>query len=182
MNLLKVEIRDSNKKAKKIRREGLVPGCIYGPKFEKSLSVQMPQKDAVRLFRKKSKGNMIEIQVDEDKMIALVDDISKNTLNNEIEHITFQVLDADKKVERTAEIELVEKDMVSGIIQQILFEVPYTAVPADFIDVVTIDVSKCQVGDIITVADLDISKEKKVNLLIETDAVVLKVADKAEIS
>ena len=87
MNLLKVEIRDSNTKAKKIRREGLVPGCIYGPKFEKSLSVQMPQKDAVRLFRKKSKGNMIEIQVDEDKMIALVDDISKNTLNNEHNHV-----------------------------------------------------------------------------------------------
>lgn len=182
MNLLEVEIRDSNKKAKKIRREGLVPGCIYGSKLEESLSVQMTKRDAVRLFRKKSKGNMIEIQVNEDKMVALVDEISKSTLNNEIEHISFQVLDADKKVERTAKIELINSDMVSGIIRQVLLEIPYIAVPADFVDVITIDVSDCQVGDCITVAELEIFKDKKVDILVEADDVILKIADKAEIS
>lgn len=182
MELLTAQIRDEKAKAKRLRREGFVPGCVYGPKLEKTILFKVTKKDAGQLFRKKVKGNMIELLVDDNKMVTIVDEVSIDVMRNEIEHISLHVLDEDKKVERVAVVELVNKELAAGIVEQELPEIPYTGLPADFIDVVTIDLSGYEAGAVITVADLDMSKNDKLDLLVKTDQVVLKVVDKKDVS
>ncbi|PXV95681.1 large subunit ribosomal protein L25 [Lachnotalea glycerini] len=176
MNVLKTEIRDANVKSKKLRREGLVPCCVYGPNLEKSISIQINKSNAMQLLRKKREGNQVEIEVNGEKMVTLINEISYNTLKNEIEHISFHVLDPNKKVNSVAQIALLNTDMVSGIVEQILFNIPYAALPEDFVDVVFVDLAK--IGNSITVADLDMFKNKKVDILIDADTMVLKIVEK----
>lgn len=180
MELLKAEIRDEKAKAKRLRREGFVPGCIYGPKLEKTILFKVTKKDAGQVFRKKTKGNMLEVLVEDNRMVTILDEVSIDVMRNEIEHISLHVLDEDKKVERTARVDLINKDLAAGIPEQELEEIPYSSLPADFEDVITVDLSGCEAGTVIKVADLDISKNDKIDLLVDSDQVVAKVVEKGE--
>lgn len=97
MSILKATMRDSNVKVKKLRREGLVPGCIFGPKLPNSLSIQLAKKDAEWLHRTKGEKSEIEIELQGERMITVVDDISKDSIKDEILHISFYL--DDKKEE-----------------------------------------------------------------------------------
>lgn len=182
MNILNAEIRSPNLKAKHVRKKGLIPGCIYGPKLVESLSIQLDQRDLLLLLRKKTKGNIIEIDINEEKMVVLIDEISMNTLKNEVEHISFHALDMEQKVLCNAKITLNDKDKVTGVIEQVMFDLPYRAFPIDIVDSVTIEMTGKQIGDKITVADLIIPNKEKFELAVEDDSMILKVVGKRQAS
>ena len=59
---------------------------------------------------------------------------------------------------------------------QILDDIAYSALPADLIDRIEVDVSKMKPGDALTVDDLGISKNKKIELITASDSVVVSIA------
>ena len=177
MNTLTAEIRSPNVKVKSLRRSGFVPCCIFGPQLPDSLSIQIDKLSAEKLLRNKGEGCTVNIDLDGKKTAVLIKDVSKNTLKNEIEHIGFQVLDATKKINSKAKIILQNRDKAAGFIGQLLFEIPYTAFPADIIESVTIDMADIPIGSQLTLNDLEISKNENIQLLLDGDSVVLTVAD-----
>ncbi|KAB1439693.1 hypothetical protein [Candidatus Galacturonibacter soehngenii] len=90
MELIKTEIRDGNVKAKKLRREGWVPGCVSGPQYKETLTIQIRKKDAEWLHRKKGEKSKVEIEVQGQMISAVIEEITKDTLKDEILHISFQ--------------------------------------------------------------------------------------------
>lgn len=56
MNTLKAEKRDMSIKAKKLRREGYVTGCIFGREMEESIPLKMAKSDIDRLLKEEGKG------------------------------------------------------------------------------------------------------------------------------
>lgn len=177
MNTMKAEIRSPSAKAKHLRKAGFVPCCIYGSELKESIPIQIPHREAMQLLRKKDEGSKIAIEVGNQKVITLIKDVSKNELKNEIEHISFHALSANRKVNSTAKVILCNRDKVPGYISQALFEIPYTALPADIVDTVLIDLENHQIGSRITVADLDIAKDEKIELLIDADNMVLNIIE-----
>lgn len=178
MNILNAEIRSPNLKAKQVRKKGLIPGCIYGPKLVESLSIQLNQSDVTQLLRKKSKGNIMEININGERMVALLDEVSMNTLKHEVEHISFHALDLEQKVLCSANIILNNKEKVSGLIEQVMYEIPYKAFPADIVDSITIELEGRQSGDKITVADVEFPNQDKIELAVNEDSMILKLVDK----
>lgn len=178
MNTISAEIRNPQTKAKSLRKAGLVPCCIFGPRLQKSLSIQIPQDDAEKLLREKHKGSKLEIGVGGEKMTVLIRDISRNPVKDGIEHISFQALAADKKVNTAARVVLLNKDKVSGYVSQALFEIPYAALPADLVDTVTVDLADLQAGGRCTVEDLAIAKNDRIELLLDKDSLVLSIVAK----
>lgn len=96
MDLIKTEIRDGNVKAKKLRREGWVPGCVSGPQYENTLTIQIRKKDAEWLHRKKGEKSEVEIEVQGQMISTIIEEITKDTLKDEILHISFQATKDDK--------------------------------------------------------------------------------------
>lgn len=178
MNILNAEIRSPNLKAKGVRKKGFVPGCIYGPKLVESLSLQFIKSDIIQLLKRKSKGNTLMIDINGEKMVALLDEVSMNTLKHEVEHISFHALDLEQKVLCSANILLNNKDKVSGIIEQVMYEIPYKAFPVDIVDSITIEMEGIQIGDKITVADVEFPQQDKIELAVNEDSMILKVVDK----
>ena len=56
-----------------------------------------------------------------------------------------------------------------------LDEITYSALPADFVDRVEVDVSQMKPGDVLTVEELDIAKNEKIELVTPPDSVVVTV-------
>ncbi|MGI6752307.1 MAG: 50S ribosomal protein L25 [Anaerovoracaceae bacterium] len=179
MNTLKVEIRDPKSKAKQLRRAGIIPCNIFGPELEESIAIQVPKREVLFLLRKSSVGSTVSLDVNGKKILTLVKEIAKNELKDEVEHISFHALSKNRKVNNTAPIVLLNKDRIRGYVSQALFEIPYTALPADLIDTVVIDLENRQPGTRITVADLEIYSDETIELLVDPDTMILNITEPA---
>ncbi|MCI7381868.1 MAG: 50S ribosomal protein L25 [Hungatella hathewayi] len=176
MNTLKAEKRSMSIKAKRLRREGYVTGNVFGRDIQESIPVKIEKTVVERLLKTCNKGSQILLDVDGQAYDVLIKDISFNAMKGIVEEIDFQALVRGEKVHSVAEVILVNHDKVmNGVLQQQLQEISYKALPEALIDKVRIDVGDMKVGDTIRVADLDIAKNKNVDLVTDLDTTVATV-------
>ena len=176
MNTLKAEKRSMSIKAKRLRREGYVTGNVFGRDIQESIPVKIERTVVERLLKTCNKGSQILLDVDGQAYDVLIKDISFNAMKGIVEEIDFQALVRGEKVHSVAEVILVNHDKVmNGVLQQQLQEISYKALPEALIDKVRIDVRDMKVGDTIRVADLDIAKNKNVDLVTDLDTTVATV-------
>ena len=178
MNTITVKKRDPKTKAKQLRRFGIVPCVVYGGKLKESLSVQIDQGTARQLQRKSRNGSKVNVEFDGQIIASLIKDLEYNSLNNEVTHISFQALDDDKKVNSVADIVLLNKDKVTGVLEQMQMKVFHSALPKDLIDIVTVDLADLPIGAVITVGDIPAFQSSKIDLQTAADSIVLRINDK----
>ena len=176
MDTLKAEKRDMSIKAKRLRREGYVTGNVFGHAIKGSIPVKIEKKDAERLFKTKKKGSQIMLDVDGQQMDVLVKEIDYNPVKGQLEEIDFQALVSGEAVHSVAEVVLKnEAKVVGGVVELILEEISYKAVPSEMIETVEIDVGDMKPGDVLKVADLPIASNENIHLKTDPEAVVVSV-------
>ena len=178
MNTLKAEKRDMNTKAKKLRREGFVTGIVFGKEMKESMPVQIAQKEAERILKTNGKGSQVMLEVDGQSMDVLIKEIDFDSMKHQILEIDFQALVKGEKVHSVAEIVLLNHEKVTtGVLEKLLNEISYRAVPEALIEKVEIDVGNLRAGDSIKVKDLPIAQNKEIDLMTDPEAVVVNVAE-----
>ena len=178
MNTLKAEKRDMTTKAKKLRREGYVTGVIYGREMKESIPLQMEKPAVERILKTNGKGSQVMLEVGGETYDALIKEIDYDSLKGQLLEIDFQALVSNEKVHSVAEIILLNHEAVqAGVVQQMLQEVSYKALPAALVDKIKIDVSSMKVGDTLKVEDLEIAKNPDIDLQTPLDAVVATVIE-----
>ena len=176
MNTLKAEKRSMSIKAKRLRREGFVTGNIFGKEIQGSIPVKIERPAVERLLKTCSKGSRILLDVEGQNYNVLIKDISFNSMKGAVEEIDFQALVSGEKVHSVAEIILVNHDkVISGVLQHQLQEISYRALPDALIDKVRVDVGDMKVGDTVHVKDLDIAKNRDIELITDLEAIVATV-------
>lgn len=178
MNIIKVEKRDPKIKAKQLRRIGIVPCVIYGGQLKESLSAQIDQNTVRQLECNEHNGSKVKIQIFGQTITALIKDMEYNTLNNEMVHICFQALAANKKVNSVADIILTNKEKVPGVLEQIQLKVLHAALPDDLIDTVTVDLAGLPIGTVVTVGDIPIFQNNKIELQTAAESIVFRIRNK----
>lgn len=178
MNTLKAEKRNMQTKAKKLRREGFVTGNVFGREMKESMPIQILKTDAERLIKDHGKGSQIMLEVDGKTMDVLIKEIDLSPLKTDIYEIDFQALVSGEKVHSVAEVILLNHEKVNtGLVQQMLYEISYKAVPAALVEKVEIDVGDMKLGDSLQVKDLDIAKKKDIDLITNPETTVVAVTE-----
>ena len=176
MNTLKAEKRDMLTKAKKLRREGYVTGNIYGREMKESIPLQITKADAEKILKSEGKGSQVMLEVAGETYDALIKEIDYDSLRGQLLEIDFQALVSNEKVHSVAEVILLGQDDVqAGVVQQMLQEVTYKALPADLVDKIKVDVAGMKIGDTLRVKDLEIAKNKNIHITTDPEAVVATV-------
>ena len=178
MNVIQAKLRDVTLKAKQLRRSGFVPCVIYGAGLEESLSVQIPSCEARQLRKAKRLGSLVDVQVEGKRYHTLIKEIEYNSIKNEIIHISFQSLEKGKKANSVADIVLLNKDKVQGVLEQIQMQVPHAAEPEYLLDTVTLDLEGCPIGTVITVGDIPEFQSDNIELQIDSNSIVLRISEK----
>lgn len=73
---------------------------------------------------------------------------------------------------------MINRDKNQNIITQLIEEIPYNALPKNFVDEVVIDLDGIKAGSVIKIEDLDIFKNENIRITIPEDTVVLTVAER----
>lgn len=176
MNTLKAEKRSMDVKAKRLRREGFVTGNVFGREIKGSIPVKISKNEAERLLKTNGKGSQVLLNVDGIEMDVLIKEIDYNSLKGQVDEIDFQALVSGEKVHSVAEIHLLNHEKVTtGVLQQMLKEVSYRALPSALVEKIELDVGGMRVGDTIRVRDLAIASDKDVQLQTDLDTVVVEV-------
>ena len=164
MNTLKAEKRDMSIKAKKLRREGFVTGCIFGREMKETIPLKMLKGDVEKLLKTEGKGGRVALTVDGQTYDALIKEVDFNPLKGGVDEMDFQALVGTEKVHSSAEIHL-------------MHEVDFKALPSALVEKIELDIGDLKVGDTIRVADLDIAKDNDVDLTTDPEATVVTVTE-----
>lgn len=178
MYTITAQKRDPSAKAKQLRRSGVVPCVIYGGGLEESLSVQLDQATARQLKRTKRNGSKVNIKVEDKTFSTLIKDLEYNMVNDQIIHISFQELDPNKKVSSVADVILINKDKVAGVLEQIQLQVPHAALPEYLLDTVVVDLEKLAIGSTLTIADIPEFNSDKIELQADPENIVVRISEK----
>lgn len=178
MNTLKAEKRTKDVKAKKLRREGYVTGNIFGKEIKESIMIKMVRTEVDRMLKNSGKGAKVALDVEGQIYNVLIKDIDFNAMKNQINEIDFQALVSNEKVQSVATVIPVNHEMITeGVFQLLLPEVVYRALPDALVEKIELDVGHMRAGDSIKVEDLEIAKDKDVELVTSLDTIVAVVSE-----
>lgn len=177
MTTLKAEKRSIDVRAKKLRREGFVTGNLFGREIESSIPLKISAREVESLLKTNRKGSQILLVVEGKTYHVLIKDVQYNSMKHCVDEIDFQALVSGQKVHSVAEIMLQNHEKVStGVLEELLKEISYKALPEDLVDRVIVDVGDMRVGDTIRVKDLAIAANNKIEVLTDLDEAVVTVA------
>ncbi|MFA5638467.1 MAG: 50S ribosomal protein L25 [Anaerovoracaceae bacterium] len=174
-------VREPKSKAKQLRSKGLIPGVLYGKSMDESISLMFPQLELERFLRKNSVGYKVEVEVEGVAHLALVKELTFTPVVNKIEHVSFQALVKGEKVNSSAQIVLLNQEMVRDTVLQSLYELHYKAGVEDIFTRVEIDLEGKEAGFQALVSDLNIPNRDKVEVLVPEDSLVVSIVEKAKI-
>lgn len=165
----------TGKKVKQLRREGIIPGVVYGR--SEPVHVQMDMLQLRRALRVTGSTQLATLDIAGDQRTVLVRHIQQHVTRRDILHVDF--LEVDLKVKITAEASLIAVGEAApteeglGVALLVQNSVEIESLPDDLISEIEVDLSKIVTpDDVIYVSDLP--TPGGVEILTDPDTVVAR--------
>ena len=150
---------EQGKKVVRLRKQGIVPGVIYGQGFEPIL-VQSDYGTLDKVVREAGRHTPVIVTVDGKKKTTLIKDIDRDPVKSRIRNVSFHAVKANEHVVTEVSIELEgvsesEAERAGLIVLQTIETVEVKAKPADLPSVLTISAKGlAKEGDRLTLRDI----------------------------
>ena len=163
------------KQVNQLRREGWIPGVIYGRKDP--VAVQMEQKALRRALRTVGTTHLADVKLGGQLRTVLVREIQQHATRGDLVHIDFMEVDMKSKLRASAELVTVgvaapEAEGL-GAATLMLREVDIECLPDDLVAEIEIDLSAIKTADD-TIYVKDITAPKGVEILTDPEQVVAR--------
>ncbi len=179
---LLAKIREvTGRKVRALRRQGVVPGVVYGVKSE-PINVQVQMTEVLRLIRAGHESELLDLKLTESGQTrtVIIQDIQEDPVTGAPLHIDFYEPDLTQPVDVDVEIELVGEAPAAqekrGVLLFITEEVPIRVLPTQIPASIQVDISGLnEVGDQISIADVDLPEGVELMLENPEDVIVAKI-------
>ena len=158
---IQVETREvgSKRQARRMRRDGKIPGVLYGPKTspvplelnKKEFSNRVAGLEGSHLVRLKSGSTALADKV------ALVKEMQYHPITGEVIHTDLYEVDLTAKIQVRVPLHFVGKAagvVRGGILQPIVREIEVECLPMDIPEFFNVEVSVLDIGDSIHIEEL----------------------------
>jgi large subunit ribosomal protein L25 len=167
------------KRVKGLRREGLVPAVLYGPKTE-PIPIQCDGRELQRVLARAGGTNLISVRIDDAgrPKMALAREVQRDAITNELYHVDFYQVVMTEKVSAEVNIILTGQSPVVQQADAMLLQgadsVEIECLPGDLIHSIEVDLSTLlEIDDAIYVKDLQVPEN--IAILSDGDELVAKV-------
>lgn len=165
----------TGKKVKQLRRDGVIPGVIYGQR--EPIMIQMDVKPLRRALRIAGTGQLATIELGNKEYTVLAREIQQHVTRRDLIHVDFLEVDMASTIRSEAELVSVgESPLVTsgeGIVALTLYSVEIECLPDALISQIEVDLSAIQTpDDSITVADLPVPED--VTVLTDPETLVAR--------
>lgn len=163
------------KKVKALRREGLIPGVVYGPVVDGTVQVSVEQKEFLRIYKAIGLNSLMTLEWDGGSQPVFIREVQVDPVRWNPLHIDFFAPNLRVVITSPVPVTLGEPsgDLV-GIINQTISEVQVRGLPADLPNHLTADISGLnEPGQHVMVGDLQLPEG--IELVTSADEVLVTV-------
>src|SRR5919109_193102 len=160
---VKLQVRERERKgsaeARRLRREGLIPGVLYG-NGRKPHAICVPERELRRVLTGPSGLHAILDVVVEGQNTthaSILKDFQADPIRGHISHVDLQEVRLDQAIQASVTVQLVgepEGVKEGGVLSQVQREINVEALPMEIPDHIDLDVSGMAIGDTLRLADL----------------------------
>ena len=169
----------------RMRRGGLVPGIVYGAEHAAQL-IQLNEHD-LGLFLKghTSEHFLVDLAVEGSQPSkAMIKEIQRHPVSGRIVHVDLNAISMTRKLRVEVPVKLLGEPVgvaqQGGVLEHIMRTVLVECLPADIPDQLTLDVSALNIGQRLSVADVQVDKAKLTILSAVDQPIAAVAAPRAE--
>ena len=178
-NLLEAKPRTPGTKndARRVRRDGKVPGVVYGA-GKRALAVSVDPRQVARILHSETGHNTVfDLAIDGERTKAMIVDWQYEPIKGALLHIDLKRIAMDQKLRVSVPIELVGEaagvKQQGGILEQIVREVEIECLPGDIPNDIELNVADLVFGVVLRVSDLP--KSDKIRIVSDPDQPVAHI-------
>lgn len=148
------------KKLAGLRKQGFVPGVVYGADME-AMSVQAVEGDVVKVVKAAGQHTPVQL-VGKKRRIAMIKDVDRDPVRHVIRHVSFHAVRADEPVTAEVPIRLVgEGESVAErnglVILQALEKIEVKALPMELPEALEVSIVElAEAGERVTIGDIKV--------------------------
>lgn len=172
MKIVQLEVlkRERTRKSelKNLRKNGFVPGIIYGEGLKDNILISVPRNKIRSLISlKREEDFLVEVKVKEreEKFIALLTDEQYHPVTDEVIHVDFHSVSLEKPIVSKVPIHFIGEPIgvkEGGVLIKALYEIEIEAKPLDMPSFIEINIGDLKIGDSIHISELKIKENLKV--------------------
>jgi large subunit ribosomal protein L25 len=179
-DVLSGSLRQAGRKgpARKLRREGLVPGVVYG--LGENITFSAPAKELLKILASKGGSHHIirtKFTGDKKERAAMIKRLDVHPITDVLVHLDLMEIDINKPVRLKVELEFVgtargvkEK---GGVLKIALRKVDVECMPSDIPNTIVVQIAGMDLGDVLHVKD--IATDSKVKILNDPEAATISI-------
>lgn len=165
--------------ARTLRRQGLIPAVLYGPKTE-SIPLTISVLD-LGTIRKQTRNehvilNLIIENGGTQNKTAMIKELQIAPVTNQYLHVDFYEISLEDKIVVKVPVELIGKSQGverGGFVQLVRHQLEVSCLPGDIPARIQVDISELDIGDAVHVEEVEVGD--KVELLYDTNFTVATV-------
>ncbi len=170
---MKIEINATSRKAqgtgasRRLRKTGRVPGIIYG-NGEPAL-IEIDHNNLYYSLRNEAfHASILTLDLDSKKEQVLLRDFQMHPFRQQVLHIDFQRVDANKRIHMKMPLHFINADIApgvklgGGIINHVLNELDISCLPNDLPEFIEVDLAGLDLGHSIHVSDIKLPKSVQI--------------------
>src|SRR6266571_6688393 len=160
---VKLQVRERERRgsadARRLRREGFIPGVLYG-NGRQPHAIYVAERELRRVLTGSSGLHAIlDIVVEGQKTThaSILKDFQQDPLRGHISHVDLQEVRLDQAIQASVTVQLVgepEGVKEGGVLSQVQREINVEALPMEIPEHIDLDVSRMAIGDSLRLADL----------------------------
>ena len=165
---MKIEINVKERKSKgtgasrRLRHEGTTPGILYGG-VKDSISLEIDTKELFMQFRHEAfHASILTINLEGKKESVILRDFQMHPVRNNIQHIDFQRINENEKINVKVPFHFVNEDTAPGVkiegglVSHIMTEIDISCLPKDLPQYIEVDLGELAMGESIHLSEITV--------------------------
>lgn len=168
--------------AKKMRAEGLVPGVFYA-KEEEPVAVYAKANELKKVVDEAGTSALVDIELDGKKSKILFKEIQEHPFKNQLLHFDAYGVNLKEKIRLSIPVVLEGREEIRvepSVLLQLLEEVEVECLPTSLPSEAVASVADMQIGDTLTVKDLDVASIEGIEVLTDLEESVASLQEPRE--
>ena len=168
--------------AQKTRAEGMVPGICYA-KDSEPVAVAAKANELQKVVDEAGTSALVDVNVNGEDHKILFKEIQEHPFKNQLLHFDAYGVNLKEKIKLSIPVVLEGRDDIRvqpSVLLQLLEEVEVECLPTSLPSEGVVNVADMQIGDTLTVADLDVASIADIEVLTDLDEAVCALQEPRE--
>ena len=145
---------------RRLRREGLVPGVVYGGVGNENQYISMPNNEVVKhLEHEAFYSHVLTLEIDGRRTQAVLKDVQRDPKSWSVLHIDFLRVDSAHAIKMTVPLHFINEESApgkkaGGSFLHEMTEIEISCLPQDLPEYVEVDLGKLEVGEAVHLSEI----------------------------